>query len=200
MSKHKTTVGIVALCFLLQLLQNFYPQMIMHQILNLEYLSSVKTLHLFLAGLIIHMFSHAGWAHLLGNMTVWIPAFIYVENKLGSKEFLGFYLLCGIASALTHSAMPFNGGGMIGASGAIFGCVAGSCVLFGETLALRMLSAVLISLLLVPQLMALNMGPDGGPVAYAGHVGGAIAGIAYIAMRKREHLKPCPEKKCKASK
>ncbi|WP_022854193.1 rhomboid family intramembrane serine protease [Thermodesulfatator atlanticus] len=68
------------------------------------------------------MFLHGGWIHLIGNMwTLWIFG-DNVEDRMGHKRFLAFYLLCGVAATLVHiwlhpkSTLP-----LIGASGAISG-------------------------------------------------------------------------------
>ena len=68
------------------------------------------------------MFMHGGFMHLIGNMLyMWIFA-DNIEDNLGSRNFIIFYLLSGIGAAMaqvimdTHSQIP-----MIGASGAIGG-------------------------------------------------------------------------------
>ena len=68
------------------------------------------------------MFMHGGFMHLIGNMLyMWIFA-DNIEDDLGHKKFLIFYLLAGIGAAMTqvlidtHSEIP-----MVGASGAIGG-------------------------------------------------------------------------------
>ena len=69
-----------------------------------------------------HMFLHAGWLHLLGNMLILFLAGPFIEDKWGRPLYLGFYLASGLVAAFFHilsapdSAMP-----VIGASGAIYG-------------------------------------------------------------------------------
>ena len=72
--------------------------------------------------LITSMFMHGGFMHLIGNMLyLWIFA-DNIEDELGPVKFICFYILSGIAAALTQvflnteSTIP-----MIGASGAIGG-------------------------------------------------------------------------------
>ena len=71
------------------------------------------------------MFLHGGFWHLLGNM--W---FLYifgdnVEDYLGHFRYLAFYLLCGLASGLSHLALNWHSQvPTIGASGAIAGVYA----------------------------------------------------------------------------
>ncbi len=80
-----------------------------------------------LLGLIGSMFLHGSFAHLISNM---IFLFVFgraLEDALGSRVYLGAYLLCGLAAALLHHAIgmlltpesmyiPY-----LGASGAIGG-------------------------------------------------------------------------------
>jgi len=68
------------------------------------------------------MFMHGGWMHLIGNMWYMKIFADNIEDNLGSRNFIIFYILCGIGAAMaqvlmdTHSQVP-----MIGASGAIGG-------------------------------------------------------------------------------
>src|SRR5207244_11634462 len=68
------------------------------------------------------MFLHGSWLHLLGNM--W---FLYlfgssVEDSMGRRRFLAFYLLSGIAAAVLQVMLdPAAPVPMVGASGAISG-------------------------------------------------------------------------------
>ncbi len=52
--------------------------------------------------LITHMFMHANFGHILGNMfALWMFGSV-LENLWGSKRFLTFYLICGLGAALIH--------------------------------------------------------------------------------------------------
>jgi membrane associated rhomboid family serine protease len=44
-----------------------------------------------------------------------------VEEKVGSKKFLLFYLLCGVGSAILHLSLITSNNPMVGASGAVYG-------------------------------------------------------------------------------
>ena len=76
--------------------------------------------------LITSMFMHGGWAHLGGNMLfLWIFG-DNLENSMGHKRYLIFYLLCGVLASLAHvfSASFLNQSTLVpslGASGAISG-------------------------------------------------------------------------------
>ena len=68
------------------------------------------------------MFLHGGFWHLLGNM--W-SLYIFgdnVEDRLGPMRYLLFYLICGVASGVSHLLLNLNSNlPTIGASGAIAG-------------------------------------------------------------------------------
>ncbi|MBK7578686.1 MAG: rhomboid family intramembrane serine protease [Myxococcales bacterium] len=83
------------------------------------------------ATLLTSMFLHGSWGHLLGNML-----FLYifgdnVEDALGHRRYLLFYLLAGLAAAAAQigidvaSVVP-----MVGASGAIAGVLGAYLVLY----------------------------------------------------------------------
>src|SRR5260221_4648587 len=74
------------------------------------------------ASIFTSMCMHGSWMHLLGNTWfLWIFGH-GVEGAMGSVRYLLFYLLSGIAAALTQSlADPTSALPMIGASGAIAG-------------------------------------------------------------------------------
>ena len=68
---------------------------------------------------ITSMFMHAGLAHLFFNMLALISFGPDVENQLGEKKFLLFYLIMGLGASIAQ--LSLSHGAMIGASGAIFG-------------------------------------------------------------------------------
>jgi membrane associated rhomboid family serine protease len=77
------------------------------------------------------MFMHGGWGHLISNMLFLHIFGDNLEDVMGHRRYLGFYLLSGLAAALAqvlvnpHSPVP-----MVGASGAIAGVVGGYLLLF----------------------------------------------------------------------
>src|ERR1700688_328293 len=77
------------------------------------------------------MFPHGSILHLAGNMLyLWIFG-NNVEDAMGHLRFAAFYLICGVAAALTLAFIdPAARIPMIGASGAISGVLAGYVLLF----------------------------------------------------------------------
>jgi membrane associated rhomboid family serine protease len=141
------------------------------------------------------MFLHGGWMHLLGNMWfLWIFG-DNVEDSMGRLRFLAFYLLCGLAAALTQVlSQPDSMAPMVGASGAIGGVMGAYVVLyprvkvynlvffgfFFTTIALP--AWVMLGYWFLLQLLGEfgSVVGGGGGVAFMAHVGGFLAGALLI--------------------
>jgi membrane associated rhomboid family serine protease len=140
------------------------------------------------------MFLHGGWVHILGNMLyLWIFG-NNVEDRLGRVAFLGFYLVGGVAAALTQIAIdPESTAPLVGASGAIAAALGAYLVLYPGA---RILSLVFLGffyqLIEVPALIVLGfwfvlqlidgLGSLGGSnaqggVAFFAHIGGFVVGV-----------------------
>jgi membrane associated rhomboid family serine protease len=77
------------------------------------------------------MFMHGGWAHLAGNMLFLHIFGDNLEDVMGHRRYLGFYLLSGIAAAALQVSTDIHSPvAMVGASGAIAGVVGGYLLLF----------------------------------------------------------------------
>lgn len=148
--------------------------------------------------LITSMFMHGGVAHIAGNMLyLWIFG-DNIENALGHKRYLLFYLLCGIIASLSHVfATKLLGQNLLvpslGASGAISGVLGAYILLFPRRrvtmLFIRFITHVsalwAIGIWIVFQIVSgLGMlgGSDTGGVAYAAHIGGFLAGLLLIKL------------------
>jgi membrane associated rhomboid family serine protease len=145
-------------------------------------------------GIFTSMFLHVGWLHLLGNMLfLWIFG-NNVEDRLGRIPFLLFYLVGGVAAALSQVAIdPHSMAPLVGASGAIAAALGAYIVLFPGS---RILSLVFLGffyqLLEVPALVVLGywfvlqllsgftaLGGEtaNGGVAFFAHIGGFALGV-----------------------
>jgi membrane associated rhomboid family serine protease len=148
--------------------------------------------------LITSMFMHGGFAHIAGNMLyLWIFG-DNIENVLGHRRYLFFYLLCGIIASLSHVlATKLLGQNLLipslGASGAISGVLGAYILLFPRRRVtmffIRFITHVsafwAIGIWIVFQLVSgLGMlgGSGGGGVAYAAHIGGFAAGLLLIKL------------------
>jgi len=90
--------------------------------------------------ILVSMFLHGGWMHLIGNMLyLWIFG-DNVEDQLGHLRFLVFYLACGWLATMAHAYM--NTGSAvpsIGASGAIAGVLGAYLLMFPRARVLTLL-------------------------------------------------------------
>jgi membrane associated rhomboid family serine protease len=148
-----------------------------------------------------HMFLHANFVHLLGNMWfLWIFG-PNVEWRLGSLRYLLFYGFAGLAAAAAQVAVgPFSVVPMVGASGAISGVLGAYLVLF-PTAFVWTLVPWIVPILPVPAVVFLGLwfvlqtyhglgalltGASGaGGVAWWAHAGGFVAGAAMTIYAKR---------------
>jgi membrane associated rhomboid family serine protease len=84
-----------------------------------------------LAGAFGYMFLHGGWMHLLGNMLLLFLTGSFIEDRWGRPVYLTFYLLAGLAAAgLFMSRFPDLATPLVGASGAVAGCMGAFLVRF----------------------------------------------------------------------
>ncbi len=149
------------------------------------------------------MFLHGGWLHLGGNMLyLWIFG-DNVEDAMGRSRFILFYLLCGVAATLAQTAVnPSSLIPMIGASGGIAG-VLGAYLILHPKAAVRCLIVILVFFRFINLPAWLVLGGwiglqfaaspqafqgNGGGVAYMAHIGGFVAGIAFVPFFKRSHI------------
>lgn len=147
--------------------------------------------------LVTSMFLHGGFMHLAGNMLfLWVLG-DNVEDAMGHFRFVVFYLLCGIAAALSHAVIePASQVPMIGASGAISGVI-GAYLVQHPTAPIRTLvfnvivplpAFVVLGLWIVFQFANAAIAPPGeAGIAWWAHIGGFFAGVLLIfVMRYRD--------------
>jgi membrane associated rhomboid family serine protease len=134
---------------------------------------------------ITYQFLHGGLTHLGVNMLSLVAFGAGVEQRLGARWLLAFYLFCGVVAAFTQFAIgPSSTDLLIGASGAISG-------LFGAVLRFRVQQKSLW--IIVAVWLAMNLlsgqqaiiGSDIGPVAWVAHIGGFVAGLVLFPIIDR---------------
>jgi membrane associated rhomboid family serine protease len=138
-----------------------------------------------LEGLFGHIWLHAGWLHLIGNMFfLWVFGGA-ICSKVGNGAYPLVYISLGLLSGAAHLAM--DGRPAVGASGAVNGIVGMflifyalsdmRCILiiggFGTTTTIP--SVVMIVLFVLYDILGAAFAI--GPVAYWGHLGGFGAGV-----------------------
>lgn len=85
-------------------------------------------------GLFTSPFVHAGWMHLAGNMWFLVFAGMTLEDRWGRVVFPLFYVAAGAVAALLHGALVKDPTvPLVGASGAIAGCMGAFAVAFART-------------------------------------------------------------------
>ncbi len=147
------------------------------------------------------MFLHGGFLHLAGNMLfLWIFG-DNVEDAFGHGRFLVFYLVCGVAATLLQALLaPASTIPNLGASGAIAGVLGAYFVLYPRARVVTIVPLfVLFPLVEIPaglyllgwfllqfwmgssQLASSGRAPAGG-VAFWAHVGGFVAGVAWVLL------------------
>jgi membrane associated rhomboid family serine protease len=136
----------------------------------------------FLLAPVTHMFLHADWAHVGINVATLAAFGAPVERFLGSRRYFAFYIATGLAGALLHAVIyPTSTDPMLGASGAISGLFGGLLLLMRERG--RMTALVPFAILWIVLQLGLGFfGATGGGdrIAWAGHVGGFVAGLLLI--------------------
>ena len=134
--------------------------------------------------LFTHMFMHGGEMHLLFNMLALYFIGPTVENHMGSRKFLYFYLFSGIGAMLLHLLIGGNAP-VVGASGAIYGVLAGFAFIFPNTQLMLLFPPIpikakyLVTILIVIDLFSGISGTRTG-IAHFAHLGGALFGILLI--------------------
>ncbi len=141
------------------------------------------------------MFLHGGFLHLLGNM--W-SLYIFgdnVEDRLGPFRYLLFYLLCGLASGISHLALNLNSNiPTIGASGAIAGVMGAYLLLHPRSRILTLIPIIIfpwfveipafffIGIWFALQLLNAAGSQGAGGIAWWAHIGGFIFGIIFLKL------------------
>jgi membrane associated rhomboid family serine protease len=138
--------------------------------------------------LVTYMFVHGGLMHLLFNMlTLWFFG-TTLERDWGSRQFLKYYLYCGIAAGVCVLIADFltRDSITIGASGAIFGVLVAFGVLYpNQTVLMSFLFPIrakyMVMIYAAIELL-LTFGPNSG-ISTIAHLGGMAFGYVYLKGR-----------------
>jgi membrane associated rhomboid family serine protease len=146
-----------------------------------------------------YMFVHAGLLHLLGNMLMLFVFGTAVESRMGSRNFLLYYLFCGVGAAIFALGLssfmavsPF-----IGASGAVLGVALAFAMYWPDAelvvfpipvlIRARTLVTILIGLDVFFSFLAQSDG-----IAHLAHVGGAAFGYLFFRLQGITRRAPHP--------
>jgi hypothetical protein len=163
---------------------------------SIPQISSYFTIDQQILPFLTFMFLHGGFFHLLGNM--W---FLYifgdnVEDRLGHLRYLAFYLLCGLASGLSHLALNWHSEiPTIGASGTIAGVMGAYFLLYPGAKVLTLVPIfIFFQFLEIPAfvfmgvwflfqfLSAAGASANAGGIAWWAHIGGFIFGMIFLKL------------------
>ncbi|MEP6491662.1 MAG: rhomboid family intramembrane serine protease [bacterium] len=136
---------------------------------------------------VTYMFVHAGLWHLAANMYGLYLFGPRLEHAWGYKKFAWFYLLCGLGGVV-FQMLFIRGGGLVGASAAVFGVMTAYAMQWPDdevylmfVLPMRVRTLV-IGLFVFNLVMGVLGTGDGTNIAYFAHVGGVIAAYIYVRM------------------
>jgi len=165
--------------------------------------------------LVTHLFMHGSIGHIFFNMfALWMFGSA-LENVWGAKRFLLFYILCGLGAAALHlttlyfeykpywESYHFLSAGdqaflhynyTVGASGAVFGCLAAFGYLFPNSLIYIYffvpIKAKWFVLLYAGMELCLGVRNSAGDnVAHWAHLGGALVGFLLVLYWNRTNRK-----------
>ena len=195
-------IGVNVVVFIIEVLQGaggdrfIYTYGLVPGRYTLDYLARHFTFSQQVFSWLTFMFLHGGILHLLGNM--W---FLYifgdnVEDRLGPLRYLFFYLMCGVASGVTHFVLNAQSQApVIGASGAVAGVMGAYFLLHPRSKILTLVPIIIIPLFFeIPAffflgiwfvLQFINASASqgaGSGIAWWAHVGGFIFGMLFLKL------------------
>jgi membrane associated rhomboid family serine protease len=170
--------------------------------------------------LLTYMFLHGSWEHIIYNMLALWMFGAQLENYWGSKRFLSFYTVCGIGAAVCHLAVLYHemapvmeqfhylpsdqqeqllydpsfrvNEPTLGASGAVFGCLAAMGYLFPNSLVyVYFLFPIKVKWFVLfyaaVELVSGIRSTAGDNVAHWAHLGGGLVGLLLVIYWNRNN-------------
>ena len=144
-----------------------------------------------------YMFVHGGLLHLLANMLMLYVFGTAVESRMGSRQFLLYYLFCGVGAAvfslLLAGLMPV--GPFVGASGAILGVAVAFAMFWPDAelivfpIPVPIKARTLVIGLVALDLIGSRLWPGDG-IAHIAHVGGALFGYLFFRVQSLSRRAP----------
>jgi membrane associated rhomboid family serine protease len=146
--------------------------------------------------LITYQFMHStsDIFHIIFNMLILWMFGMEIENEMGSKKFLVFYLLCGfgagLAQILITPLLGEMGAPTIGASGAVFGVMVAYAMYFPDryifiSFIIPVKAKYAMAILVLIEFFSIG---DASLVARIAHVGGAMTGLIFILLDRSHNF------------
>ncbi|HWA56387.1 MAG TPA: rhomboid family intramembrane serine protease [Gemmatimonadales bacterium] len=147
-------------------------------------------------GVFTYLFVHSGILHLATNMLALYLFGTAVENRMGSRSFLLYYLYCGVGAALFSLLLnlfipqtPF-----VGASGAVLGVAVAFAMYWPDAeiivfpIPVPIKARILVIGLAVMDVVAARFFPGG--TAHEAHIGGMLAGWLFFKVQSLSRQRP----------
>ena len=144
-----------------------------------------------------YIFVHAGLLHLFTNMLMLYVFGTPVESRMGSRNFILYYLYCGVGAAvfslLLAGIMPV--GAFVGASGAVLGVAVAFAYFWPDAelvvfpIPVPIKARTLVLGLVALDVIASRLWPNDG-IAHLAHVGGALFGFFFFKVQSFSHRSP----------
>ncbi|MGQ0813154.1 MAG: rhomboid family intramembrane serine protease [Gemmatimonadota bacterium] len=133
--------------------------------------------------LLTYMFAHGGFMHLFFNM---LGLFFFgppLEERWGSREFIKYYLICGLGGAALSFVFAFHSS-MIGASAAVYGVMLAFALMWPDVpiyiWGIFPIKAKWLVIIMAALSFMSAFGGAADGVAHFAHLGGFAAGFLYI--------------------
>lgn len=137
--------------------------------------------------LVTYMFLHGGFFHIAINMFILWMFGVAIEQSWGTRRFLFYYFLTGVAGGVfTVAIHPNSIVPTVGASGGIYGLLVAYAVMFpNQTMYLYFLIPMKVKYAVIlfvglEFLASLSVTSDG--VGHLAHLGGAVVGFVYLKL------------------
>lgn len=139
--------------------------------------------------LLSFQFLHGGLGHLMFNMFAIYMFGAIVEQVMGTRRYLAYYLLCGVAGALFYALLAWIGwlgmGVLVGASAGIFGIIVALIFIAPDMRVMLLIPPIPMKMKTLGMIMlgigvytVLTTGNNAG--GEAGHLGGALLGFVFM--------------------
>jgi len=205
--------NLIIINVLVYLAEETLGQRIQGQMFNMFALHDVHSALFRPHQLITYLFLHGSWGHILYNMLALWMFGAALENHWGSKRFLIFYIVSGIGAAVCHLAVLYNemapvmdqfhmlsipeqqellydpafrvNSPTVGASGAVFGCLAAMGYLFpNQYIYVNFLFPIkakwFVLIYAAIELFSGVRASAGDNVAHWAHLGGGLVGLLLV--------------------
>lgn len=145
-----------------------------------------------------YIFIHADFWHFLFNaLMLWMLGRT-IEQDMGSRKFLAYFLACGAAAALFTAAFePTSLRPVIGASGAVYGLLGAFAFLYPNATVnfyfIFPMSARTMAILLGAIEFVMTFSNPGSKISSVTHLGGLAAGLLWLWAERRWRERPVYE-------